>query len=164
MADPNSQQSLALAQALGRVPSGLFILTMRRPTCDTGLLVSWVQQAGFDPPMLTVALRRDRLAAEWLVPSGRFVLNQIAAGSKRLLRHFARGFAADEPAFDGLALGPPIAGGPVLADALSYLDAEVVAHLEASDHRILLARVLGGAMLQEEAEPMLHVRHSGLHY
>ena len=70
---------------------------------STGMLASWVQQAGFDPPMLTVAVRRDRYVADWIAASGRFTLNQVAAGDKPLLKHFGRGFGPDEAAFDGVA-------------------------------------------------------------
>jgi flavin reductase (DIM6/NTAB) family NADH-FMN oxidoreductase RutF len=165
MPDSRLSDDLPLAQALGRVPSGLFILTHRAAGREpTGLLVSWVQQAGFDPPMLTVALRGDRPIRDAIVASPRFVLNQIAAGQKSLLRHFARGFDPGEPAFDGLTLGPDLEGGPTLSAALSYLEVEAVDQLDAGDHRIVLARVLGGAMIQPDAEPMLHVRHNGFHY
>jgi flavin reductase (DIM6/NTAB) family NADH-FMN oxidoreductase RutF len=164
MDDNTSSTDLSLAQALGRVPSGLFILTARSHNRDTGMLVSWVQQAGFTPPMLTVAVRRDRPAAEWVTSAGRFALNQIAAGQKRLVRHFARGFAPDEPAFDGLPLGPENAFGILLAEALAYLECEVTDHIDAGDHRVFVAQVVGGAMIQASAEPMVHVRHNGFHY
>lgn len=164
MDDTTSREDLSLAQALGRVPSGLFILTVRRHNRDTGMLVSWVQQAGFDPPTLTIALRNNRAATEWIAESGRFVLNQIPAGEKRLVRHFARGFPPDEPAFEGLPLGPEISSGIILADALCYLEAEVMADMDAGDHRIFLARIVDGAMIQKGGEPMLHVRHNGFHY
>ena len=56
-----------IASVLGRLPSGLFILTARRGADETGMLASWIMQAGFDPPMITVAaLHKDRLLARWL--------------------------------------------------------------------------------------------------
>ncbi len=164
MADTPRAEPSPLGLALGRLPSGLFILTARRGDRATGMLASWVQQAGFEPPMLTVAVRRDRYVADWIEASGRFVLNQIPAGHKPLLRHFARGFPDDAPAFEGLAIQQDREGGPVLADALSYLENEVVAHLDGGDHRIYLARVVAGALLKPSGEPMLHVRHNGMHY
>jgi flavin reductase (DIM6/NTAB) family NADH-FMN oxidoreductase RutF len=164
MADSPSAQNRALAQALGRVPSGLFILTTRWSDGDSGMLVSWVQQAAFEPPMVTVALRHNRPAMHRLSRGGHFVLNQIAAGQKALLRHFARGFDPGEPAFEGLRLSAQSAAAPVLADALAFLEAEIDGHVDAGDHRIILARVTDGALLQEGEEPMIHVRHNGFHY
>jgi flavin reductase (DIM6/NTAB) family NADH-FMN oxidoreductase RutF len=153
-----------LALALGRIPSGLFILTTSRGEHATGMLASWVQQAGFEPPMLTVAIRRDRFIADWIADSRRFTLNQVIAHHKPLLRHFARGFEPNEPAFDGLELRHDAEGGPILADALAFLDCAVVDELVGPDHRIFLAQVVAGALLHSEAEPMIHVRHNGMHY
>ena len=164
MADQTRATVSGLGQALGRIPSGLYILTVRQGDRATGLLASWVQQAGFDPPMLTVAVQRDRFVAGWVEATGRFTLNQLAVGSKGLIRHFSRGFDADTPAFDGLELRDDARGGPVLAAALGYLDAEVVGQLAEGDHRIFLARVVAGALLDPTAEPFQHVRLNGFHY
>jgi hypothetical protein len=78
--------------------------------------------------MVTVAVNADRYVGDWIERSGRFALNQIATGSKALIRHFGRGFAADAPAFEGLApLDEEMArGGPILDGAMAFLDAEVV--------------------------------------
>lgn len=164
MAQASRSELSPLGLALGRVPSGLFILTARRGDQATGMLASWVQQAGFDPPMVTLAVHRDRYIGGWIAETGRFTLNQIRAGHKPLLKHFARGFPPEANAFDGLAVHREAPGGPVLADALAYLEGEVASEMAGSDHRIFLARVIGGALLDATAEPMLHVRHYGFHY
>ena len=38
------------------------------------------------------------------------------------------------------------------------------ATLDGVDHRVVLARIVAGALLKPDAEPMLHVRKSGFHY
>src|SRR3954447_12548724 len=133
-----------LAQALGRIPSGLYILTVEHGDRSTGMLASWVQQAGFEPPMLSVGIRRDRYVADWVAESSRFTLSQLALGSKALIRHFGRGFEPDAPAFEGVELRHDARGGPVLAGAMAFLDAEVAGELAAGDHRIFVARVRDG--------------------
>jgi flavin reductase (DIM6/NTAB) family NADH-FMN oxidoreductase RutF len=164
MTDKSRPPVSPLGQALGRVPSGLYILTVRHDGRATGLLASWVQQAGFEPPMLTAAVAGQRYVGDWVAAAGRFTLNQLPVGSKALIRHFGRGFAPEAPAFEGLGLRDEPAAGPVLAGALAYLDAEVAGEFASGDHRIFLARVVAGAVLDGNAEPMLHVRHNGFHY
>ena len=61
----------SLAQALGRIPSGLFVLTVRNGAKETGMLASWVQQCSFDPPRLTIAIRQGRDVLEWLEDGAR---------------------------------------------------------------------------------------------
>jgi flavin reductase (DIM6/NTAB) family NADH-FMN oxidoreductase RutF len=153
-----------LGLALGRIPSGLFILTVRKGDRATGMLASWVQQAGFDPPMLTVALGVQREAANWVAESRSFTLSQLPVGSRSIIRHFGRGFPADAPAFEGLKLRDVPSASPVIEGAISYLDAELVGELSVGDHRIFLASVVAGAVLDSQAEPLLHVRHNGFRY
>jgi flavin reductase (DIM6/NTAB) family NADH-FMN oxidoreductase RutF len=164
MAEHLRPADTGLGQALGRVPSGLYILTVTSGGRSTGMLASWVQQAGFDPPMVTVAIRNDRHVAAWVAEAGRLALSQLAVGSKALIRHFGRGFPPDAEAFHGVELRHDARGGPVLAAALAYLDAEVDGELTTGDHRIFVARIVGGALLQTDAEPLVHVRANGFHY
>ena len=58
MGEPNDPE--ALAAALGRVPSGLVVLTARHGARETGMLASWVQQCSFDPPQVEA-----HLVARW---------------------------------------------------------------------------------------------------
>ena len=121
MPEPSSPNPPAFWAALGRIPSGLSILTVRDGAEDsgraTGMLASWVQQAGFDPPMVTVALGKGRFVLDWARASGRFVLNAIPAGNKAMLRHFGKGFGPNDPAFEGVDLiHPDEPAGPVLGN------------------------------------------------
>ncbi len=153
-----------LSHALGLIPSGLYILTVRHGEQVSGMLASWVQQAGFEPPMLTMAIKQDRFLVDWIETTRRFTLNQIPHGSKTLVRHFGRGFKPEDNAFEGISIREQAQGGPVLNGAMAYLDAEVVGHLAESDHRIFLARITGGELLEQDAKPFLHVRANGFHY
>ena len=164
MTESTRPPASTVGQALGRIPSGLFILTVTHNGRSTGMLASWVMQAGFDPPMVTVAVALPRYVGDWISAAGGFTLNQIPAGGKALIRHFSRGFAADVPAFVGLRLRDECAAGPVLADAVAYLDAEVAGVLAGGDHRIVLGRVVAGAVFSADAEPMVHLRQNGMHY
>jgi flavin reductase (DIM6/NTAB) family NADH-FMN oxidoreductase RutF len=164
MTDHSRSPVPPIGQALGRIPSGLYILTVRHDGRATGMLASWVQQAGFDPPAVGVAIAGKRYVADWVVASGRFTLNQLPAGSKALIRHFGRGFEPGAAAFEGLALRDVPASAPVLAGALAYLDAEVVGALEPGDHQVIVGRVVAGAVFDHEAEPFVHVRQNGMHY
>ena len=130
----------------------------------TGMLASWVQQAGFDPPMVSVALHRDRYVADWVRAAGRFVLNQVPAGNKTLLRHFGKGFAPDEPAFEGVRIDSEHEAGPVLAEALAFLVVEPAGEVAGGDHVVMLGRIVEGSLIDPEAHPLVHVRQNGLHY
>jgi flavin reductase (DIM6/NTAB) family NADH-FMN oxidoreductase RutF len=148
---------------LGRLPSGIYVLTTRKEANETGMLASWVMQAGFDPPMITVAVRQDRYVAQWLSEGQSFVLNVLSHQQKEMLGHFGRGFEPGATAFEGLATERTLSGLPILVGTLGHLECAPVNHMDSADHRIFLAEVVGG-QLQSEERPMVHIRKTGLHY
>jgi flavin reductase (DIM6/NTAB) family NADH-FMN oxidoreductase RutF len=149
---------------LGRVPSGIFILTVGTGERATGMLASWVQQAGFEPPMLSVAVKLGRYTSDWLTEGQPFVLNLVGESQSTFLKHFGRGFAPDEPAFDGIPITHCRRGVPILTDVLGHLECEPVRHVDSGDHRIFLANVVRGRLNDADARPMVHVRKSGAKY
>ncbi len=152
------------AAALGRVPSGLFILTVRHQGQETGMLASWVMQAGFEPPTVTIAVKKGRYVAQWLLEKAPAVLNLVAEGQGNLLSHFGRGFKPGEDAFGELKLFRTREGVPVLEDCLGHLECRVLDHVDSPDHHVFLAEVVGGRLHQTGAKPWVHVRKSGLQY
>ena len=86
---------------LGRVPSGIFILTAGSGDRATGMLASWVMQAGFEPPMVSVAVKKERYLADWISEGQPFVLNLVGEDQAIFLKHFGKGFEPNEPAFEG---------------------------------------------------------------
>jgi len=157
----------AIASLLGQIPSGLCILTARYGEAEeTGMLVSWVQQAAFDPPAMTVAINKSRFLHEWLVPGSPVALNLIAETQKQLLGHFGKGFEPGAPAFTHLALERSPRGLPVLSESIGWVEGTVSSTLDAGDHSILLVSLSAGSTgpLSGTVRPWVHLRKTGLHY
>jgi flavin reductase (DIM6/NTAB) family NADH-FMN oxidoreductase RutF len=159
----NAPTNHTLSAALGRIPSGLFILTVRHGSKETGMLASWVQQCSFDPPRLTMAIRKGRDVLDWLTDGASFVLNVLPEGGKTLIAHFGKGFELGQPAFEGIKLAKERDSAPVLAAAHAYLGCRVVDRVDAGDHMVLIADVRTGAVLND-GKPTVHVRKNGLTY
>jgi len=152
-----------LSAALGRIPSGLFILTVRRGEAETGMLASWVQQCSFEPPCISLAIQHGRDIAGWLTEGSWFTLNILDDTQTDMIVHFGRGFGLDQPAFVGLEIERPESGGPVLDEALAYLECRVVGHCATGDHDLFIGECVRGRLLSE-GHPMVHVRKGGFHY
>lgn len=156
-------ENKAMLAALGRVPSGLFILTARKEFQQTGMLASWVQQCSFEPPLISVALGRSREMASWLVVGTNFTINILDDTQTDMLVHFGKGFKPGEAAFAGLPTDELPHSGPVLTDALAFLECRVVARYPAGDHDLVVAQPIHGGLLSE-GHPMVHTRKTGSHY
>src|SRR5260370_8830914 len=103
-ATSESESRYLMLAALGRIPSGLFILTVRHGDAETGMLASWVQQCSFEPPQVSVALKRDRDVWAWLTDGAAFTLNILDDSQTDMIGHFGRGFALGKPPFTDLAM------------------------------------------------------------
>jgi flavin reductase (DIM6/NTAB) family NADH-FMN oxidoreductase RutF len=152
-----------IAAALGRIPSGIFILTCRGPHDEAAMLASWVQQCSFDPPMVSVAIRKGRDFAEWLIDGATFAVNIVPEGQKELLGHFGKGLALEQLPRSGERVRRPAGLAVVLRDALGVLHCQVSGRCDAGDHHLILGQVVGGSLHADE-KPMIHVRKNGLNY
>lgn len=156
-----------LAPVLGRLPSGLFIVSVGDGAGrETAMLASWVQQASFDPPMITVAVNRQRWLNDWMEKSPSIGVSILAASQRDVLKTFGRGFGPDEPAFVGVGTFRGATGLPLLADCLGTLEGTVISRTVAGDHFIYVVELTAGTpgpRLDRE-EPLVHIRRNGLRY
>jgi flavin reductase (DIM6/NTAB) family NADH-FMN oxidoreductase RutF len=151
------------AAALGKIPSGLFVITVASHRRETGFLASWVQQCSFDPPQLTFAVNNQRPIREWLAEGVAVTVNVIPEGGKSLVAHFGKGFAPDESAFEGIEVERSHGSAPCLTAALAWLKARVVSHHAVGDHTLVVVRVVEGQVLHD-GKPTVHVRRDGTKY
>jgi flavin reductase (DIM6/NTAB) family NADH-FMN oxidoreductase RutF len=157
--DPKKQ----LLAALGRIVSGMFVITARRGEAETGMLASWVQQCSFDPPQISVALKKGREIADWLPEGAAFIVNILDDTQTDMIIHFGRGFSRKEPAFTELEVERLDSCAPILKDALAFLECRVAGRYSAGDHELVIGQIVSGRLL-DEGHPMVHIRKSGAHY
>lgn len=153
----------AIATALGRIPSGLFVITWRHEAADRTMLASWVMQAGFAPPAVTVAVAaaRDLLAA--IAGGAPFVINILGESQRPLLARFGRPVAPGEDPFAGLDIVRSPCGAAALVGGSGWLECRSTAQAAAGDHVIVAAEVTAAGNGVGEL-PLVHTRRSGLRY
>ncbi|MCX7702462.1 MAG: flavin reductase family protein [Gemmataceae bacterium] len=152
-----------LAAALGRIPSGLFVVTCRRDNEESAFLASWIQQCSFDPPMLSLAVRRGRPIGEWLRAGTPFSVHILSVGQRELLSHFGKGLPLDQLPRHEERVQRQSGQAPLLTEALAVLHCTPTEIFDSGDHHLVLARITEGALFRSD-EPMVHVRKSGLNY
>ena len=152
-----------IARALGRLPSGLYIVTTLAEGGPTGFLGSFVMQCGFEPPTVSLAVANDRPHLAAIRASGGFTLSILDAASRGLIGAFARRPAPGASPFDGQRLERAPSGAPILADALAWLDCRKVGEHALADHVVVFGEVLAGGVLRA-GDPAVHLRRNGLSY
>ena len=165
----SESRSNPAVQALGRVVGSLCVLTTRKGSGDQALsgamVASWVSQASFSPPGITVAVAKDRAVEALLHVGDAFALNVLAAGRESgPMKQFLQPFAPGADRLAGLNLENSPADQPVLPDALAWLDCCVKQRMECGDHWLLYAEARAGALLDPSGSTAVHQRRSGANY
>jgi len=160
----SDEAKAAIGAALGRIPSGLFILTSQHEEYRQGMLCSWVQQVCFEPPMVCVAIAKGRSIMPLVSESRQFALCQLADQDRVLMRKFASDQSGNDDPFLGFELLPTtLPNLPVFKQAMSHLECELACHLDVEgDHDLFVGRVVGGHL--GEGEPHVHLRKNGFNY
>ncbi len=157
-------QDLGIAQALGKIPSGLFILTASHEERRAGMLISWVQQVGFSPPMVSLAVAKGKPILPLMSESKKFGLCQMAEGEKIILRKFATHSEINEDPFLGFEMQEKTKlHVPILKNVLAYMECEITCHIDVnSDHDIFVGHILHAKL--NPGEPCVHLRTNGFKY
>ena len=159
-----------LDKALGRLSGGLYVVTASQGDGESlrrsAMVASWVSQASFSPPGITVAVAKDRAIEALMQVGDKFVLNILREDNhQQLLRHFLKRFPPGADRFAGInVLEAEAEGGPVLGDALAYLGCRVEQRMEGPDHWVIYAVVEQGNVADANAMTAVHHRKVGNHY
>jgi flavin reductase (DIM6/NTAB) family NADH-FMN oxidoreductase RutF len=158
-AQPLSQ----IALALGRIPTGLYIVTTIAAGRPIGFVGSLLVQVGFEPPTVCVAIAKDRGHLAAVRAAGSFGVSVLDPASDKLMGRFFKRYPPESGPFDGLAHARAKAGSPVLDEALAWIECRVTGEHETGDHVVVFGEVID-AKLAREGEPSIHVRRNGLGY
>ncbi|MGB5632474.1 MAG: diflavin flavoprotein [Waterburya sp.] len=154
-----------LDKAIGRLSGGLYIITATKGDVSSAMLASWVSQASFEPPGLTIAVAKDRAIESLMQVGDRFVLNILEEGKYQpLMKHFLKRFKPGADRFAGVNTQTAANGSPILTDALAYLECEVSSRMECSDHWIVYSKVDLGRVSNPDGLTAVHHRKVGNHY
>lgn len=154
-----------LDRALGRISSGLYLITAQKGEISGAMLASWVIQASLEPIGVAIAVAKERAIESLMYPGDRFVLNILEEGNYQgLMKHFLKRFPPGEDRFAGIKTYQATNGSPILAEALAYLECEVTSRAEASDHWIIYSTVQTGRVAKVEGLTAVHHRKVGNHY
>jgi flavorubredoxin/flavin reductase (DIM6/NTAB) family NADH-FMN oxidoreductase RutF len=166
---PKSQVSASktdrVEAAVGRLVGSLTIVTTQQGDLSSAMLASWVSQATFNPPGLTIAVAKERAIESLMYKGNKFVLNILEQGKHiPAMKQFLKPFAPGENRFAGINTETATNGSPILTDSLAYLECSIENRMECGDHWLLYATVETGKVLNPTGVTAIHHRKSGTHY
>lgn len=150
-------------KALGKIGSGLYVITYNKDGNPGGFTASFLVQVSFEPPLIAFSTKKGRKSFDAIMETGTFCVNVMTKETMKLVGHFAKPRPEGESEFEGVNYEERNSTLPVLNDSLAYLECTVHSTTEAGDHTIVLGEVVHGEVLRE-GEPVFHVRKNGFSY
>jgi flavin reductase (DIM6/NTAB) family NADH-FMN oxidoreductase RutF len=140
-------------QALERIPSSDFLLTAGLGDFRGGILARWIQQVSSGPPMVLVAIEKGQPLSPIIRDARFFGLCEPRADDRLLRKLFAE--SPDEARPDGDPfVGMPLLltshGVPIPRRAASWLECELVRHLDVEGSCELYVGLVHAAGVSEE--------------
>ena len=147
--------------ALRMLTYGVYVLTATSNKEICAATVTWVSQASFEPPMVSVCIKRESNTYHAVKESNRFILHFLSKEQK----DFAALFFKSTDYRDGLINGQAfemVDGLPVLEFPPAYLVCNVLDVNERGDHPLFIAEVKD-VVVREDIDP-LELRRTGWSY
>ena len=148
-------------QSLRMFSYGVYILSSLNEGEYCVSTVTWVSQASFQPPMISVCIKRDSASYEIVKKRGEFILHLLGETQKELASTFFKPtiFENEKLNEQEFSLENNL---PLLKDIPAYIQCKVVEILESGDHPLFLAEVVD-AKINNDSNP-LELRKTGWTY
>jgi 3-hydroxy-9,10-secoandrosta-1,3,5(10)-triene-9,17-dione monooxygenase reductase component len=129
---------LEFRRVLGHLATGVTVLTAYGEDGPVGMAANSVVSVSLDPPLILFCPAKSSSTWPTLRESGKFCVNVMAHHHEDVTRRFA---LRDVDRFAGLEyLERPC--GPVLEDAVAWIECDLRDEHDAGDHTIVVAKVL----------------------
>ena len=124
---------------LGRLPTGVVVVTGGEPEQPSGLVVGSFMSVSLVPPLVAVCVAKTSTSWPAIEAGGSFCANVLAEGQEELARRFA---ASGGDKFEGIGWSPaPTTGAPLLDGVAAWIDCHIYERYEAGDHWLVLGEV-----------------------
>jgi 3-hydroxy-9,10-secoandrosta-1,3,5(10)-triene-9,17-dione monooxygenase reductase component len=153
-----------LSRAIGRIASGVYIVTLVLDGQRDGMLTTFLSQTSFEPPMLIFAVKKERPILKELADGRNLAVNVLSKNNMDVFKNFAKPHTEGLDRFENLAVDKDEFGSPIFRDAVAYLSCAARKHVDSGDHVLIVAEILAGSLLQGDSEPMVHLRKNGFGY
>lgn len=138
----------------GRFPTGVVIVTAVEPDGrPVGMTASSFTSVSLRPPLVSINVDRAAELHQTVHRVAALAINILEAGQEALSRRFAEVHPAR---FEGVGYRINERGLPILEGTLAVLECERAQLVDAGDHTIVIARVVGGEV--RDGRPLLYYR------
>jgi flavin reductase (DIM6/NTAB) family NADH-FMN oxidoreductase RutF len=151
-----------IVELFRRIGLGVYVIGAAHGGRRGAFTAAWLMQASYRPLLLAVSVNPRNASHAILKAAGGFTVSVLKQGQLELARRFGTPPQAGHDKLAGVGWQPAYNGAPVLQEALAYFECELAGCTAAGDHELIVARVVGGRILDAEAAPMTYAEAAGI--
>ncbi|APA89414.1 flavin reductase family protein (plasmid) [Paraburkholderia sprentiae WSM5005] len=154
--------SNGIAKLFRHLTAGVYVIGVASGERRNAFTASSVMQVSFSPLLVAICISPEHQSYALLRSGAVFGISVLRADQQKLAEHFGTqsGRAVDKLATTRWRAG--VTGAPLLLDALAHFDCRVVDDIEAGDHRVVIGRVVDGALVGTDGAPLIYAQTGNL--
>jgi flavin reductase (DIM6/NTAB) family NADH-FMN oxidoreductase RutF len=146
--------SSSIADLFKRLTTGVYVIGVAHGEVRNAFTAAFVMHVSYDPLLLALSINPGHSSYELLKRGGAFSVNVLKKGQLDFAAHYGGPASADKLA--RAEWTPGRTGVPLLHQALAWFECQLVGEHPAGDHVLVLGRVIGGRLVDCDAEPMIY--------
>jgi len=124
---------------IGTITNGIYVLTAGYKDGISGMIVSWVSQASYDPPLIMAAVHPNRYCHDLIKQSGCFALHILSRSQSDLVQRFSAPDSREK--FKNIPWRKGEIGCPVLESCIARVECHVVESYHPGNHTLFIGQV-----------------------
>jgi len=130
---------------------GIYVVSVKADDGDNAMIASWVSQCSHEPPLVSVAIRHNRLSHDQILKAGAFSIGILPKGSNEFMKRFK--ISDWKKKFEGIKSFRTESGLLMPEGITGYLDCELADSYKTGDHTLFIGKAISGKLLKD-IEPM----------
>jgi len=149
---------------LQRLPHAVCVAGCLGVTGDVNAFtLTWLTQTSFDPPVITIAVRRGSRSNQYIHESKVFSVNFLGRSQTDLAENFMASHDERPLKLGDVPFHPGVTGAPILETCAGALECNVIQIVEYGDHDVVLGEIIATESGSVD-EPPLHLEDTGWEY
>jgi flavin reductase (DIM6/NTAB) family NADH-FMN oxidoreductase RutF len=131
--------------------TGVYVIGVSDGSVRDAFTAASVTQVSYQPLLLAFAINPEHASYKLLLAGKAWTISVLHRDQIEWARRFGTPSAHGVDKMQGMQWGSTESGVPFLQQSLAYFDCRLEAEYAAGDHRILVGKVVAGAVLTSEA-------------
>jgi flavin reductase (DIM6/NTAB) family NADH-FMN oxidoreductase RutF len=158
----NNPTNNSIVALFRKLTLGVYVVGVTDGRTHDAFTAASVTQVAYRPLLLSLAFNPEHASYGLLLTGRTWTISVLRSDQIELARRFGTAASGGKDKMDGISWGTGRLGAPYLEQALAYFDCRLAAEFPAGDHRIIVGRVIDGAVLAPYATPLTYAQTGNL--